>query len=189
MSLLPAVDGAAFPDSVFLDPPHHYAYIVRDLDEAIEEMVLRLGAGPFLRPPRASSQRASSAFGAAAFEHSSAFGQCGSFAIELMQIHNVAPARAKRAFDPPYGRLHHVAWVVPSLDRGIESLESRGFDHYLRAGFGEIDFAFHDARGTLGHDIELHQECGPLRGFWSAIREASIDWDGRNPSRTLGPPA
>lgn len=174
--------------TTLLGRPHHYAYVVDDIDAAIASFARRLGAGPFFRNPPMALKNVTSPHGEAEFEHSSAFASFGDGAIELMEVHRAAPVQAERAFAAPRPRLHHVAWVLSSLEEGIRALENVGFPMYLRAGFGEIDFTYHDARSVLGHDIELHQECGPLRGFWEPIFAAGDDWDGRELVRAPSPP-
>ena len=174
--------------TTLLGRPHHYAYVTSDLDDAVESFVWRLGAGPFFRNPPMALQNVASPHGPAAFEHSSAFARHGDVAVELMEVHHAAPVQAERAFAPPHPRLHHVAWVLPSLEYGVRALEAAGFPLYLRAGFGEIAFTYHDARAVLGHDLELHQDCAALRGFWAPILAAGESWDGRDPVRAPGPP-
>ena len=165
---------------------HHYGYVVQDLEPAIDGFINRLGAGPFFVMKNVALQDVSSGGEPAVFFHSSAFAQCGSFTIELMEIHRVEPVRAHEGFSQPRPGLHHVAWVTPDLDEGIQALEQQGIASYLRAGLGAIRFSYHDANDLLGHHVELHHDNDELRGFFEMIRGARRGWDGSDPIRTMG---
>jgi len=165
-------------------PVHHYGYVIDDLDAAISEAIEKLGAGPFFRIDHVPLDSMKSGGAAATFDHSSAFGQCGDVLLELMQIHKVEPAAVAEGFGLPRPGLHHIAFVVPSLDAGIETLDREGFPAYLEATLGAIHFTYHDVGGTLGHDVELHQDGPEFRGFWTNIQAAAVDWDGSDPVRS-----
>lgn len=162
---------------------HHYGYVVRDLEPAIDEFVTRMGAGPFFVMNDVPLENVTSQGEPAVFSHSSAFGQCGSFTIELMEIHHCEPAHVQHAFAQAPPALHHVAWVAAALDPAVESLERQGIPAYLRAGLGDIQFAYHDATDLVGHHLELHDDSPGLRGFFAMIRDARDGWDGSEPVR------
>lgn len=161
---------------------HHYGYVVQDLEAAVEAMRTAFGAGPFLVMRDVPLERVSSQGAPAVFDHSSAFGQCGEVAVELMQVHRCEPAHLDDAFTQTLPRLHHLAYVVPDFEAASKDLERRGLPELVRAGLGEIQFAYHDAP-VLGHQVEVHQDCASLTGFFARIREESLGWDGRDPLR------
>ena len=66
--------------------------------------------------------------------------------------------------------------------------ERNGMPVVTRCGLGRsggADFAFIDARATLGHMIEIYPKSDGLLGFYKMVRDASIDWDGADPIREL----
>lgn len=162
---------------------HHHGYVVADLDAAIADMVERFGAGPFFLIEHVPLEGVNSDGEPAVFDHSSAFGQFGDKPIELMQVYGCEPPRVADAFALTAPQLHHVAYAVPSLQEGIDALEAQGIHGYLRAGLGDIQFLYSDTAGTLGHDVELHDDNASFRGFFQMIREASVGWDGSDPVR------
>lgn len=163
---------------------HHFGYVVSDLESAVQEFVTKLGAGPFFVMKDVPLEKVTSQGEPAVFGHSSAFGNCGSFTVELMEIHRCEPARVRDAFAQAAPALHHVAWVAPDLDPAVKSLERQGIAEYLRAGLGDIQFAYHDAAHLVGHHLEIHHDSAGLRGFFGMIRDARDGWDGSEPVRT-----
>jgi hypothetical protein len=43
----------------------------------------------------------------------------------------------------------------------------------------------HDAYAALGHDIEIHADCGGLRDFFEMVRGGADGWDGSEPLRPV----
>jgi hypothetical protein len=168
-------------------PVHHLGYSVTSLEAAIPEFVSRYGAGPFFRIEHVPLEGISSRGEPGAYDHSSAFGACGDAFFELLELHEVAPERARAAFDLEPPALHHVAHVVPSLDEGIAALEAVDVPELLRANLGDISFVYLDARPATGHHVELLADVPAFHGFFSVIREAAQGWDGKTePIRAMG---
>lgn len=168
-------------------PIHHFGYSVVDLDEAIPQFVERFGAGPFFRIDHVALDGVSSRGEPAVYDHTSAFGASGDTMFELMEFHAVAPDHAQAAFTFGRPALHHVAYLVPSLDEGIAALEAHDVPEVLRAHTGDISFAYLDGRPLVGHHVELLADVPAFHGFWGAIRDAARDWDGvTDPVRTMG---
>jgi catechol 2,3-dioxygenase-like lactoylglutathione lyase family enzyme len=162
---------------------HHYGYVVQDLERAVHEWITKTGAGPFFVMDHVPLDDVTSKGQPATFDHSSAFGQLGTVPVELMQIHQCEPEAVRDGFDQSLG-LHHIAWVVASFEDAVARLESLGIPAWCDAHLGEIHFTYQDAKSLLGHHIEVHRECTDLRGFFSMIQDASVDWDGSEPIRS-----
>ena len=165
-------------------PVHHYGYVVDNLEKAIDHAIETLGAGPFFRIDHVPLDSMKSDGAPATFDHSSAFGECGDTLLELMEIHTAEPAAVEEGFALPRPQLHHIAFVVPSLEDGIETLAQAGIPAYLEATLGAIHFTYHDGSGTFGHDVELHQDSPDFQGFWTNIRGSNAGWDGSDPVRS-----
>jgi hypothetical protein len=73
------------------------------------------------------------------------------------------------------------------MNEAIEYFERHGMPLVTRCGLrsSDTDFAFIDARKTLGHMIEIYPTSEGLRGFYQMVRDASLGWDGRDPVRSL----
>ena len=178
------------PGEVFrpqLDEPHHHAYVVEDIEAAVNRLADQFGAGPFFLIENVPVENVISRGEPAEFAHHSAFGQCGDAAIEVMQAVSLAPERVANAFSGPLPRLQHVGYVVPPPEvealRG--ALDERGLTQYLSIRVGGAETTMHDARETLGHDLEIHADNDALRDFFAMVRAAADDWDGSDPLRPV----
>ncbi|MET0816966.1 MAG: VOC family protein [Solirubrobacteraceae bacterium] len=165
-------------------PVHHYGYVVRSLEETIEALVAKFGAGPFFVLRGTPLENVTSRGEPATFDHSAAFGQCGATLVELLEIHECHPPRVRDGFAQGRPQLQHMAFAVPDLDAASARAEDEGLPAFLRADLGDIRYVFHDAADVLGYHVELHADSPGLRGFSEMVRAASDGWDGTEPMRT-----
>jgi methylmalonyl-CoA/ethylmalonyl-CoA epimerase len=178
------------PEDLFrprLGEPHHYAYIVEDIEATVNRLADQLGAGPFFLIENVPLEDVLSCGEPADFVHNSAFGYCGAGAIELMEPISLAPERVEKGFSAPRPRIQHVAYAVPPTEvadlRG--SLDKRGVTEYLSSRLGEVETTLHDASAVLGHDIEIHVDGEGLRDFFGMVRTGAEGWDGLEPLRPV----
>ena len=114
------------------------------------------------------------------FDHSSAYGQWGSMMVELVQDHTVGPTPV------PGPGLHHLAFFVDDLAEASAAQSAQGRPEALWAETANgQQFVFHDARGDLGHFVELYEPTDGLRWFYATVAAASSHWDGRDPRRRV----
>ncbi|HET9591907.1 MAG TPA: hypothetical protein VFP17_03235 [Solirubrobacterales bacterium] len=168
-----------------LGAPHHSAYLVDSIEATVPRLVEQLGAGPFFLVENVPLENVASRGEAAELAHNSAFGSCGGAPIELLEVASAAPERVAARWSGPRPRIHHVAYVLPRAE-AIDlrrSLDERGVPEYLSSQLGPLDMTFHDASGTLGHDVEIHVDNPGLRDFFELVRSAAEDWDGSAPLR------
>jgi methylmalonyl-CoA/ethylmalonyl-CoA epimerase len=178
------------PDDLFrprLGEPHHYAYVVDDIEATVNRLVDQLGAGPFFLLESVPLENVRSRGEPAEFAHNSGFGSCGDAAIELIETVSLAPERVQQRFSDPLPRVHHVAYVVPPADVADlrSSLDQRGLPQYLSSELGGLETTLHDASGLLGHDIEIHADNEALHGFFAMVRGGAEGWDGSDPLRPV----
>jgi hypothetical protein len=178
------------PEALFrpqLGEPHHYAYVVEDIEATVNRLVDQLGAGPFFLVESVPLENVLSRGEPAEFAHNSAFGFCGGGAIELIEAVNLAPERVEKGFSGHRPSIHHIAYAVPSTEVADvrSSLDERGLSQYLSAQLGEVDMTLHDASAVLGHDIEMHADCPALRDFFEMVSGAAEGWDGSEPLRPV----
>lgn len=160
---------------------HHYGYIVADLEAAINRAVATLGTGPFLVLENVALENLRSRGEPAEYRHDTAFAQWGDIRLELTQIHDCGPARVQDAFRVSSCQLGHVAWTVNCLESASRQLEADGAPNFFSGSFGEISFAFHDARAHWGHHIELHRDTPAFHELFDRVHALSVNWDGREP--------
>jgi len=154
------------------------AYLVTDVRAAAEAFSRRTGAGPFFvrrhKPLRSATHRGHPA----AFDHSSAYGQWGHLQVELVQVHEVEPDTLAAAVSDAE-RLHHVTWFVGSLDEEQDRLERLGWPALLTAETASgFRFAFHDARGDLGHLVEVYEPDEGVVALYERVAAAAAGWQG-----------
>jgi methylmalonyl-CoA/ethylmalonyl-CoA epimerase len=178
------------PEDLFrpqLGEPHHYAYVVEDIEATVKRLVDQLGAGPFFLIENVPLENVLSRGEPAEFVHHSAFGSCGGGAIELMEAISLAPERVEKGFSGPRPRIQHIAYVAPTTEVADvrSSLDERGMPEYLSSRLGEAETTLHDASAVLGHDIEIHGDNEGLRGFFEMVRGGAEGWDGSDPLRPV----
>lgn len=149
-----------------LQRPVQIAYAVTDVIAAAQRFAGRTGAGPFFFAHHIALDSATIDGKAAAFDHSSAFGQWGDLMVELIHEHTrplVAP-----------GSVHHMAFMVDDLLEAIQWCGSNGWAETLfaRTSSGQ-EFAFCDARADLGHLLELYEPSPPLLAFYEMVANAA----------------
>jgi Glyoxalase/Bleomycin resistance protein/Dioxygenase superfamily len=178
------------PEELFrprLGEPHHFAYVVEDIEATVNRLVDQLGAGPFFLVERVPLENVVSRGEPAEFVHNSAFGCCGGGAIELIEAVSLAPERVQRGLSGPRPGIHHLAYVVPPTEVADvrSSLDERGLRQYLSARLGDVEMTLHDASAVLGHDIEIHVDSEGLRAFFEMVRGGAEGWDGSEPLRPV----
>ena len=178
------------PEDLFrpqLGEPHHYAYVVEDIEATVKRLDDQLGAGPFFLIEGVPLENVLSRGEPAEFVHNSAFGSCGGGAIELIEAVSLAPARVEKAFSGPRPRIQHVAYIVPSTEVVDlrSSLDERGLPQYLSAQLGAVDMTLHDASAALGHDIEIHVDNKGLHDFFGMVSGGAQGWDGSEALRPV----
>jgi catechol 2,3-dioxygenase-like lactoylglutathione lyase family enzyme len=178
------------PEDLFrprLGDPHHYAYVVEDIEATVNRMADQLGAGPFFLIQSVPLENVLSRGEPAEFAHDAAFGRCGGGVVELIEAVSLAPERVENGFSGPRPRVHHVAYAVPETEVADlrSSLDERGLPQYLSAQLAGADMTLHDASAALGHDIEIHVDSEGLRAFFEMVSAGAEGWDGSEPLRPV----
>lgn len=160
-----------------LGQPVQIAYAVTDVRAAAARRAATTGAGPFLVADHIAVT-ASRVHGAVApFDHSSAYGQWGPVMVELVAEHT-SPIVA------PESGVHHVAFMVDSLDAAMAWCTDQGWPEALWAATATgQEFAFMDARADLGHLVELYEPSERLVAFYATVAALADGWDGTHPVR------
>lgn len=162
------------------------AYTVPDLEAACHEWAKRVGAGPFLI--RKHMQVVAMHDGQpAVYDHSAAFGQWGPLMLELVELHECAPAAMNEAFrHSAPNQLNHVAYFVDDLEASSAALQEQGFPLVMDlVSSSGMRVHFLDARGTIGGLIEIYEGTEHLRSHYARVAELARDWDGSDPVRAM----
>lgn len=161
------------------------AYVVDDLEQAVDNWVKNIGAGPFFVIPKLALNviyRGRQM----PLDISLAFGQSGTVQIELIKVNCVTENVYTDVY--PNGTVcgfHHVALFSPDLDNAIETYEAKGYPLAMDLTFGETRVAYMDARHDMGCMVEFYQDTEELRAMYAKVAEAAENWDGSDPLRMM----
>lgn len=156
-----------------------HAWVVPDLDAAIQHWHRTLGVGPFLvnRNIQISEPRHRGVTRAVAF--STAVAQSGSIQIELVEQHDAGPSAFRDTVPAGTTAFHHVAIVADDFDAALR--DHAAYPIAAEGRFGAIRFVYLDTSATLGAMLEILENGPAIRAFFGAIRKAGERWDG-NPA-------
>ncbi|MEM9170831.1 MAG: VOC family protein [Pseudomonadota bacterium] len=182
------MNGEAPPDAPRVTPfgpVVQIAYHAPDIARAAGEWRAR-GAGPFFLMEHIALSRCVVHGKPAAFDHSSAYGQCGDVMIELIRQNDDAPSPVRDLFDARTPGLHHLAVFVPTLDDALADAEARGMACALDATTQTgVRFAMVDARADYGCMLEFYARDAALDRFYAFVKRKAAGWDGADPLRVL----
>ena len=174
------------PISLLPGKPVQIAYFVTDIRRAAETMAVATGAGPFFVVENIELEWGQHRGKACDFVHSSAYGQWGDIMMELVRQDSEGPSPFRDMYGPGQEGIHHVACFVDSIDEAIAGFDGMGYPTAARAKAKiGTEFAFIDTREVLGHMIEIYVPDDSLSGFYELVKQASREWNGEDPVRSL----
>lgn len=167
-------------------PVSHVSYVVHDLEQAVAHWSSVLGAGPFFLVERVAFDELSHHGQPCTWDHSAAFGQWGSIAIELQQLHRSDPPTLTELLQPgPAPGINHVAYISPTPEEDSARLSADGHELFLHGRSGNLEIRFHDTRATLGQAVEIHRRGDGIEHAFRRIASAAEGWDGSNALRPM----
>ena len=166
-------------------PAVQIAYVVDDPHEAAHAWARNFGAGPFFLNRHIPVTDVVHRGRSSAFDHTSAYGWWGSIMVELFCQHNNDPTAVRERFAVGEGGLHHMACIVPRLDRALDLAATMGLEVAQTAKAGTTTFVFVDDVVRHGHYWELYESNPGLLGFYAMVRSAHENWDGSEPVRDI----
>lgn len=170
-----------------LNSVYQVAYVVDDLESAVQRWTQNGGAGPFTAFRHFQFLDAVSASGLEVPDISIALGFSGSTNIELMQVHSRGPCVYNLPGLPKRPFMHHVARLVPDVDAAAVRLAAIGAPVLLRARMEPGSaLCYVDTRATLGCLTEFIQVNSQVLGILDAMEQQARDWDGSQPLREFG---
>ena len=157
------------------------AYVVKDLDQAIERWHAAFGLGPFIVNRHISIEQALYRGTSMPLDISAAFVQAGDIQIELLCQHNPEPSAFRDIYGEGQEGLHHVAVFPDDHDQLVSSLQARGFAIATELCFGQgLGASFIDIRDLSGHMLEVYRDNGSISTFYKLVAAAARNWDGHS---------
>jgi hypothetical protein len=163
------------------------AYFVADAEAAARRWAREFGAGPFFLLEHVLLENVVHRGTPSTLDHTAAFGQLGSIMIELVQQHGEHPSVFRDMYAADEYGLHHMAYFAADFDAELARLRGLGCATAMTASTAlGLRFAFADATAELGHMLEIYENDQGMRAFYAMVADATRDWDGADPVRSLG---
>lgn len=171
--------------SRFFGEIRQVAYLVPDIEAAMDHWSRVLGVGPWYYNPRVPIRNYRYRGERHEPHNSVALANAGSLQIELLQPRNEVPSMYRDFLRAGHQGVQHVAYWTESFDADLARAEAAGFVVCMGGEVGENGrFVYFEDRSSLpGTTIELSEVAGPKGKLFKLIREAAAGWDGSDPVR------
>lgn len=172
-------------------PVRQTAYLVQDIERAMQEWMSVLGVGPFFYLKNHAAQGATFRGKPTDMRISLAFAQSGPIQIELVQQLNDGPSLFRESLDAGHGYgLHHLAFWTEQFDCDMARYLGAEYEAVQTAGLGGPNNrnAFIERSGPVhsGPAIEISEISGAKGEFFREIAAAAEAWDGVATVRQVG---
>jgi catechol 2,3-dioxygenase-like lactoylglutathione lyase family enzyme len=173
--------------SRFFGEIRQVAYLVPDIEAAMDHWSRVLGVGPWYYNPKVPIRHYHYRGQRYEPHNSVALANAGSLQIELLQTRNDVPSMYRDFLRAGHQGVQHVAYWTESFDADLARAQAAGFEVCMGGEVGENGrFVYFEDRSPLpGTTIELSEVAGPKGKLFKLIREAAIDWDGTDPVRAF----
>jgi hypothetical protein len=164
------------------------AFVVNDLDAALDHWTRVMGVGPFFVFERVEFAeiwyRGQSAHD---IDLTVAIGYWGNLQIELIRQRNDAPSIYTDFPAREAGGLQHMGVITESVSRDLIRLKDAGIEA-VQYGIttGGLRFAYVSTNQHPGGMIELIESNPRMLKFFSKMQAAAQEWDGSEPVRRVG---
>jgi catechol 2,3-dioxygenase-like lactoylglutathione lyase family enzyme len=148
------------------------AYLVNDIDAAIQKWSDLFGAGPFAVTTHHKTDRFMYRDTDAEADVSYAFGYLGDTMIQFITQHDDTPSIYRDMYAAGEEGYHHVAYLVHDFEAEYERLQAKGFTPACRLYADGVDAAYFDTRDVTGGFTEIHGDPAHIMGTFAVWRRA-----------------
>ena len=174
-------------DPIF-GPVVQNAFVVRDLEAAVEQWSSKIGVGPFYLLEHVQFGPSFLRGAPLAIDISVAIAQWGSLQIELIVQHNAAPSIYTEFLSRHGEGLQHLGVMTEALDEHLERLAKLDIEPVQWGATGAgMRFAYLNSDRHCGGMIELIERGTAVDAFFAMVRRGAEGWDGTRPLRRLAP--
>lgn len=173
--------------SRFFGEIRQVAYLVPDIDAAMDHWSRVLGVGPWYYNPHVPIRNYHYRGERHEPHNAVALANAGALQIELLQPRNDVPSMYRDFLRAGHQGVQHVAYWTENFDVDLARAEAAGFTVCMGGEVGTNGrfVYFEDRSGLPGTTIELSEVAGPKGRLFKLIREAAAGWDGRDPVRAF----
>ena len=161
------------------------AYLVKDLEQAMQHWTAVLGIGPFFYVEKMTAHGSTYLGQPSAPQLSIGMAQSGPVQIELIQQHNDAPSQFIDYVKTGFEGQHHIAFWTNQFDADMARYLKEGFEVLSTANTAPNRNAFLTACGHAGTLIEISEISGSKGSYFEKIARIAAAWDGTNPVRKV----
>lgn len=154
-----------------------HAYLVPDIDAAIQHWHKVFGLGPFFLTRHIELDSCTFKGAPSSLDFSVAIAQSGDAQVELVQQHCDSPSCFQSMKQAGRFGLHHIAVFADDYDALLADYASHDILAVTAGTFGGSRFAYVDATATLGLYIEVLEENKNIRKFFDFIKATADNPD------------
>ena len=159
------------------------AYVVQDMERALDYWVDIVQAGPFFLFEHANLENQVYRGNPSNADVSLAVGNSGDVQIELIFCENDEPSVYKEFLDAAKTGIHHVGLMPENYAQTYELYTSIGCDAAFECSIGGTNLVYFDTVAQLGHFTELWETSEAFLNFQETVKQAALHWDGKDPVR------
>ena len=161
------------------------AYVVKDMDTALDYWINTLGAGPFFTMEHAALEDQRYYGEPTNADISVALGNSGDLQIELIVQHNDAESVYRDFLEAGRQGVHHIAQMPEDYAATHAQYLSSGHKPAFELSLGGAPVVYFDALDSVGHYIELWDNSSVFKDMFLLVEDAAKGWDGNNPVRPM----
>ena len=161
------------------------AYVVKDMDAALNYWINTLGAGPFFTMDHAPLDDQLYYGEPTNADISVALGNSGDLQIELIVQHNDAQSVYKDFLEAGRVGVHHIAMMPEDYSAAYQQYISSVHKPAFELSLGGAPVVYFDALETVGHYIELWDNSDVFKEMFLLVEDAAKGWDGKEPIRSM----
>lgn len=153
-------------------PLFQHAYLVDDIDAAIDHWHRLFGAGPFVVVEHHRTDRFDYRGTPQEADVSYAFGYLGDLMLQFIVQHDDTPSIYRDMFAPGTGGFHHVGILVSDVHAEVEKYRSMGIEPACTLYADGVDAVYLDTRHLNGCFTELHGDPPHILEAFAGWRRA-----------------
>ncbi len=161
------------------------AYIVNDLDAALNHWIEAMGIGPFFLIDSSTIENPEYYGKPSDLDITAALAYNGSMCIELIEQKNDSPSVYRDVMQSRGSGFHHWGVMTENFDEEVERYIKMD---YSLAFSGSVSvggrFAYMNSFEALGGMVELIDFTPSVKELFAGLQEASVDWDGKDSIRS-----
>lgn len=161
------------------------AYVVEDMDKALDYWINTLGAGPFFMLEHAPLENQRYYGQPSNADISVALGNSGDLQIELIIQHNAVESVYRDFLAAGRVGVHHVGLMPEDYEAACQRYIEAGHKPAFELTLGGAPAVYFDALDTVGHYVELWDNNELFKDMFLMIEEAAKDWNGHHPIRPM----